>query len=137
MANYSSKDFSVQIKDHGGTLRTIGGAGLRSVGNIGVEAIIQESTAFGSAWATYLSTGIKKLAAIVIGGFYDDTAVSGLDVLFAGFEGDLRTGTVFTYGSTKTSTVDTLVSKYERMPKINAETEVQVTLQPTGLVTET
>lgn len=135
MANYSSKDLTFTIKDHGGTPRVIQ-AGLRSIGNVSVEALLQESTPFGSVWQTFLSTGIKKMTAFVIGGFYDDTATTGLDAMFSGFQGDYRAGTVIAWGGTKTTTVDTIVQKYDRMPKIDAETEVQITLQPSGAVTE-
>lgn len=135
MSNYSSKDIIVQIKDNGGTLRTIT-AGLRAIGNVSIEAILQESTPFGASWATFLSTGIKKMAAITLGGFYDDAATTGLDVMFSTYQGNTRTGCVLTYGGGKTTTVDMIIQKYDRMPKVGAETEVQITLQPTGAVVE-
>ena len=134
MANYSSKDLIFSITDHGGTPRLIT-AGLRSVGTVSVEAIIQESTPYGSAVATYLSTGIKKAAQIVIGGFYDDAATTGLDVMFSGYEGDTR-AVIVTWGGGKTSSFSALVVKYDRSPKVSAETECAITLQPTGAVTE-
>lgn len=135
MANYSSKDLNFTIKDHGGTPRTIQ-AGIRSIGTVSVEALIQESTPFGTPWQTFVSTGIKKAAQFTIGGFYDDTATTGLDAMFSGFQGETRAGTIIAWGGTKTTTVDTIIVKYERMPKIDAETEVVITLQPTGTVTE-
>lgn len=135
MANYSSKDLVISIKDNGGSPQTFTGY-VRAIGGISIEAILQESTAYGDSWQEFLSTGIRKMAPITIGGFYDTAATSGPDVLFAGHEGDLREDTVFTYGGSKTTTVDTYVQKYERLPKLGAMTEFQVTLQPTGSVAE-
>lgn len=135
MAQYSSASVVISIKDNGGSSQTFT-AYVRSIGNVSIEAIIQEATAFGMTWATYVSTGIKKMAAITLGGFYDTAATSGPDVLFASHEGDTRTGCVITYGGSKTTTFDAIIQKYERMPKLGAMTEYQVTLQPTGTVTE-
>jgi hypothetical protein len=135
MAQYSSANLTLQVKDTGGTIRTLTPY-VRSIGNVSIEAIIQEATVFGATWATYVSTGIKKMAAITLGGFYDTAADVGPDVLFAGHEGETRTGCIITYGGTKTTTFDALIQKYERLPKLGAMTEYSVTLQPTGTVTE-
>jgi hypothetical protein len=135
MAQYSSADFALSIKDNGGTPRVITPY-VRAVGSISIEAILQESTSFGVAWAAYVSTMIKKMAAITIGGFYDTAATTGPDVIFSGYVGNTRTGTVFTFGGAKTVTVDVIIQKYERLPKLGAMTEYQATLQPTGTATE-
>jgi hypothetical protein len=135
MAQYSSAHVVLSIKDTGGTPRVCT-AYVRSIGSVSIEAIIQESTAFGMTWATYVSTSIKKMAALVLGGFYDTAADVGPDVLFAGHEGETRTGCILTYGGAKTTTFDAIIQKYERLPKLGAMTEYQVTLQPTGTVTE-
>ena len=135
MAQYSSSSLSFQIKDSGGTLRTLT-TYIRSIGNVSIEGIIQESTAFGSSWATYVSTTLKKMAPITLGGFYDTIVDVGPDSLFADHEGETRTGCILTYGGTKTTTFDAIIQKYERLPKLGAMTEYQVTLQPTGTVVE-
>lgn len=135
MAQYSSANIVLSVKDSGGVSRTITGY-VRSIGNVSIESIIQESTVFGASWATFVSTQISRMAAITIGGFYDTTATTGPDVLFAGQQGQTRTGCVITYGGSKTTTFDAIIQKYERMPKLGAMTEYQVTLQPTGTVSE-
>jgi hypothetical protein len=135
MAQYSSASVVISIKDSGGASQTFT-TYVRSMGTVSIEAITQEATTYGLTWATYVSTGIKKMAAITLGGFYDTAATSGPNVLFAGHEGETRTACVITYGGAKTTTFDAIIQKYERMPKLGAMTEYQVTLQPTGTVTE-
>jgi hypothetical protein len=131
MAQYSSASVIFKMDDTNGDQRTITSF-LRSIGNISIEAIIQEATVFGASWATYVSTAIKKGAAITLGGFYDTTVTSGPDVLFAGHEGETRAGCEITYGGGKTTTFDVIIQKFERLPKLGAMTEYSVTLQPTG-----
>ena len=136
MAQYSSANVVVDVDDNGGSPQTFT-AFVRAIGNISIEGIIQESTTFGVSWASYVSTAIKKMAPLTLGGFYDTTATSGPDVLFAGYAGSTTTRTVkITYGGGKYTSFEALIQKYERMPKLGAMTEYQVTLQPTGTVTE-
>lgn len=135
MANYSSANIVVSIKDHSGASQTFT-AFVRSIGGVSIEAIIQEAHTMGSTWFKYLYAGIKKCAPIVLGGYYDDTASTGPDAMFAGYEGETRTGTVLTWGGSKTTTADTIIQKYDRLPKLGALTEFSVTLQPTGTVSE-
>jgi len=136
MAQYSSADVIVLVDNNAGAPQTFT-AYVRAIGNISIEGIIQEATVFGASWATFVSTAIKKMAPITLGGFYDTTAVEGPDVLFAGYAGSTTTRTVkITYGGGKYTEFEALVQKYERMPKLGAMTEYQVTLQPTGTVTE-
>ncbi|MEN6605907.1 MAG: hypothetical protein ABFD60_01590 [Bryobacteraceae bacterium] len=134
MANYSSANVTIQIKDHSGTLRTFT-AFVRSIGGVSIEAILQEAHTMGSTWFAYLFAGIKKCAPITFGGFYDDAA-NGPDSLFAGQEGETRTGTVIGWGGSKTTTTDILIQKYDRGVKLGALTEFTVTLQPSGAVSE-
>jgi len=135
MAQYSSANLTFTIKDTGGTPR-ITTTYIRSIGGVSIEAIIQEATAFGMTWATYVSTAIKKMAPLVMGGFYDTAADVGPNVLYCGHEGETRTGCILLFGGSKSVTFDAIIQKYERLPKLGAMTEYQVTLQPTGTVTE-
>jgi len=135
MAQYSSVDLTFTIKDSGGTPR-VTTPFIRSIGGVSIEAVTQDSSVFGSTWAQYISGFFKKAAPIVMGGFYDTTADVGPDVLYAGHEGDLRTGCILLFGGAKSVTFDAIIVKYERLPKLGAMTEYQVTLQPTGTVTE-
>ena len=135
MAQYSSASLTLQIKDSGGTIRVLTPF-VRAIGSVSIEGILQEATVFGAVWATYVSTTVKKMAPLTLGGFYDTTVDVGPDTLFNGQEGQTRTGCILTYGSTKTTTFDVIIQKYERLPKLGAMTEYQVTLQPTGTVVE-
>lgn len=134
MANYGSANIVLQIKDSGGTLRALT-AYVRSIGGVSIEAVIQEAHAMGDTWVKYLFAGIRKCAAISLGGFYDDVAL-GPNALFVGQEGQTRTGTVITWGGAKTTTFDCIIQKQDRLPKLGALTEFLVTIQPTGTVTE-
>jgi hypothetical protein len=135
MAQYSSADLIFSIKDHGGVLRTLTGY-VRAIGSISIEAIVQDNLTFGNTWAQYVSTRIKRMASLTIGGYYDDTATVGPDIIFGGYEGELREDTQFVMGGARSVTVDTIIQKYERLPKLGAMTEYQVTLQPTGPAVE-
>ena len=135
MSTYSSKDLIISIKDTGGSSQTFT-AYVRSIGTVSIESILQESTAFGDSWQKFVSTGISKMAALTLGGFYDTAATSGPNVLFAGHQGETRAACVITWGGGKTTTFDAIIAKYERLGKLGAETEYSCTLQPTGTVVD-
>ena len=135
MAQYSSANIIISVKDTGGTPRILTPY-VRSIGGVSIESVIQESTAFGDTWQKSVSAAISKMAAITLGGFYDTAATVGPDVLFAGKQGETRTGCIITWGGTKTTTFDAIIQKYERLPKLGGMTEYSVTLQPTGTVVE-
>lgn len=93
-----------------------------------------ETTAFGATDATYVGSGVKRVKPIKISGFYDDTATTGPDAVFntLGTFASLVIG----YGNSKTSTVSAGVVSYTRKPKVDDLTMYEVTLQPSGSVTE-
>jgi hypothetical protein len=134
MANYTSANVVVKINNHAGVQKTMT-LFIRSIGGVSIEAVIQEAHTMGSMWFAYLFAGIRKCAPITMGGYYDDAA-DGPDACFAGYEGDMRAGTEITWGSSKKTTVDTLIQKYDRGVKLGGLTEFTVTLQPSGAVSE-
>lgn len=93
-----------------------------------------DTTPFGATFATYVGSGVKRLKPIKITGFYDDTLTTGPDVIFntVGTAATLVIG----YGNSKTSSVSALVTAYSRKPKVDDLTMYEVTLQPSGSVTE-
>ena len=138
MAKYGSVNAKVEFDLVGGTLQDMS-LYITSVGGIEIEALTEESTPFTTAWATALATGNFKMADVELEGYYDDTATTGPDVVFNvlsnGPAAVTRTLKI-TYGSTKTTSVETLIVKYARTLARNGITKFKVTLRPTGAITE-
>ncbi len=138
MAKYGSPSIAIAFDNSGGTPVTIS-QDVLDINGIEIETLLEESQTFGDSWFESLSVGIRKLADVTIGGFYDDTASTGPNVLFNdlanGPSATTRTLTV-TWGGAKTTSVETLIMKYSRMPKRNGITRYTVVLRPTGAVTE-
>jgi hypothetical protein len=133
VAKYGSDDTRIDVDNSGGTLQNMT-AYITEVNGFGVEAVLEESTPFGVAWEESLYSGVKMVADIELTGFYDDTASTGPDVIFNAL-GETRTVKI-TWGSTKTSSVEAIIRKYERIAKVKETTKYKVTLKPTGAVTE-
>lgn len=139
MAKYGSNSIVIEYDNAGGSLVDISQHVLEMNG-IEIEALLEESHSFGDAWFEALSTGLRKLADITLSGFFDDVATTGPDVLFGGAfpTGPASTTRTFkiTWGGTKTTSVETYLSKYKRVGKRGEVTKYEVTLRPTGAVTE-
>ena len=138
MAKYGAANTKVEFDLVGGTLQDMSPY-VTSINGVDIEAITEESTPFTQAWAQALATGNFKMADVELEGYYDDTATTGPDVVFnvlaSGPAAVTRTLKV-TYGSTKCTSVETLIVKYVRAPARNSITKFKVTLRPTGAVTE-
>ena len=130
MAKYSSKDLTIT---YGGTDMT---QHVRSINGVDIEAILEESHSFGDTWFESLSTGMKRMNPIELGGLYDDTATTGPDAKFGPTALGTSASLVITWGGTKTTTVTAFVAKYSRGAQLGALTNYSVTLQPSGTVTE-
>jgi hypothetical protein len=109
---------------------------VTDITDVPVEAITEESTAFGDAWVENLAVGVKQMADIELTGFYDDTATTGPDVIFNAPGNTISRTLKLTWGSTKTTSVETIIAKYTRIAKVKTLTKYKVTLRPTGAVTE-
>ena len=127
MTKYSSKDVTVNI---GGEAMQ---AHILDDVTLSVEAITEESTAFGDDWQKHISTGIKRADPITVGGFYDIVAL-GPDAILNDVGAELAV--IITWGGGKTSTVTCIVQKYERLAKVNEMQKYVATLLPTGEVQE-
>lgn len=134
MASYGSDDVVIEFDvTDGGSLTDISQY-IQSINGIDVESIMEMSHTFGDAWEEHLPVGVKKMGEITLEGLYDDGAnVSG--AFFTSAHTQTRTFKI-TYGSTKTTSVETWITKRSRKPQRNALTRFSVTLQPTGTVTE-
>lgn len=133
MAKYSSKDVTVEVDNASDTLVDLSQY-VDSISGIDLEALTQESHGMGDTWEETLPVGVKRMGDITIEGFYDDTATTGPDVILNAI-GDTRTVAV-TYGSTKKTTVEAVITTYKRTPSRGELTRFSCTLKPTGAPTE-
>jgi len=137
MGKYASNDLVIQFDNSGGALQDMTQYVLELNG-IDIEGLMAESHSFGDAWFEALWTGIRKMAEIVLKGFYDDTATTGPDAIFNAV-GNLNVTRTFkvTWGSTKTTSVETYIKNYRRLPTRGEISKYEVVLVPTGAPTET
>lgn len=127
MSKYSSKDLSIVWKQATMTQHA------RTINGVEIEAILGESHSFGDTWFESLSTGMKRMNAVEIGGLYDD-AVGGPNAQWnsPGTQGTLTIG----WGGTKTVSGQAIIEKFTRQATLNEHTKYAVTLRPTGTQTE-
>lgn len=138
MAKYGSDQLKVEIDgSDGGSLTDISQYVL-GINGVTIEKLTEESHTFGDAWFEALQTGLKRMEDVDLDLFYDDTASTGPDaILNIASVTHAATRTLkITYGGTKTTTVETWITKYQRLPKRGELTKAKATLKPTGSVTE-
>ena len=135
MANYGSNNliFKIDVSD-GGALTAMTNY-ITEIGGVKVVRGNVESIAFGDTWDEHLLTGIRKMEPFTVGGFYDDTASTGPDVVFNGTHTVTRSVEI-TWGGTKTTSFEAWITDYERKPVVGDLTMYTATIQPTGTVTE-
>ena len=120
----------------GGSLRQIENF-VTSITGVKVESGMENTHAFGDAWEESTPTGVRKVAPITVGGFFDDTATTGPHTVLRVVDGDVdpngstRTLTIV-FGNSKTFTVETRLVSYEVVGKNGNLTEFQAVIQPTG-----
>lgn len=136
MAKYGPDDVLFKFDNVGGTLVDLTQYVL-SIGGIKKGAVLEDSRTFGDAWGEVLDTGIRNMQPIPVVFFYDDVATVGPNALF-GANSDLgRTGTLeVTYGSTKTTSVEAVVTDVDRNLDRGALHKMTVLFTPTGAPTE-
>ena len=139
MANYGPADLKIEYDNSGDSLVDIS-AHVLTINDIDVENITEETRPFGASWDEHQAIGVGRMPVIELGGVFDDVAATGPDALFAGRvpEGPAAAtrGLKLTWGSTKTSLVETILLTYRRTADKNGLTRWLARLQPTGAVTE-
>ncbi len=139
MANYGPADITIEYDNSGDSLIDIS-AHVLTVNDIDVENLSEELRPFGASWESHKTIGVGRLPVIEIGGVYDDTGATGPNALFGGRvpEGPGASTRTFkiTWGSTKTSSVETILLTYRRTADKNGLTRWLARIQPTGAVTE-
>ena len=132
MAKYGPSDLIISVDDSGDSPVTVT-AFIDSQTAVEIEAIIEESHSFGKSWVEHLFTGIKRMSELSFTGFYDDAAAN-FDAIFVGI-GSTRS-VVLTWGSSKTTSFEAIITKYARNAQRNSSTRATASLMPTGTVTE-
>jgi hypothetical protein len=140
MANYGPADLTVEYDNAGGSLVDIT-AHVLTVNDIDVENLTEEVRPFGASWDTHKTVGVGRMPVVELGGVYDDTAATGPDALFAGrvpvSPGTSTRTLQFTWGGSKTTSVETILLGYRRTVDSAGLTRWLARLQPTGAVSET
>jgi hypothetical protein len=139
MAKYGPASLKVEYDNSGGTLVDISQHVLE-INDVSVENLMEMTRTFGDSWDESLPIGVGKMSDVTISGVYDDTASTAPDALFANRIPELpgaNTRTLkLTWGGTKTTSVETVLMKYDRTADRTALTKWSATLRPTGAVTE-
>lgn len=140
MAKYGGPDIKVEFDNAAGTLVDMSQYVLE-MGDVNIEAVLEDSHTFGDSWAEVLFAKLRKVGDISLRGFYDDTATTGPDVVFndVGNLGSSGAGSrtlKVTWGSTKTTSVESFIRSYRRTGKAGGLTRYEMVLALTGAVTE-
>lgn len=132
MAKYGSNVLQIDVDDSGGTPRNMSDF-ITEMNGLNITGLTEESHAFLDSWVENLFTGVNRADDITFGGFFDDVAL-GPDAVFINST-VIRT-VQFTWGGTKTSSFECLISSYKRQGVRGELTKFEVVLKPSGTVTE-
>ena len=138
MAKYGSNSLIVAVDNSSGSAVTMT-AYITAINALSVEAILEESHSFGDSWFESLATGLRRMTSVELSGIFDDTATTGPDVIFNAVASATSTSTrtlTITWGGSKTTSCECLISSYTRGATRGELTTFSVTLTPTGTVTE-
>ena len=138
MAKYGSNSLIIAVDNSSGSVVTMTQY-VTSINSVEVEALIEEAHSFGDSFFESLASGVRKCSDLVLGGFYDDTSTTGPDAIFnavaSSTSATTRTVTI-TWGGSKTTSFEGLITKYSRSASRNELTKYEVTITPSGTVTE-
>lgn len=139
MANYGQPNVIISIGSASGAaagaLKDISQY-VDTFNGVNIEAILQQSDAFGDSWVEQLYTGVRRINPVTLEGFYNDVAASGPHALM-GQTSDLGADRLFEvdFGSSDIVQCRMIITNYNRMPRRGELTRFSVTLTPTGAVT--
>ncbi len=133
MTKYGSPDLSITIGDSSEQAQDLSQY-IDTINEFRITALLQEGHAFGDEWVKQLFTGAKRGEPLTVEGFYDDTESTGPDAVLNSI-GDTRE-VVITWGGSKTTTFDAVITDYSRKPVRGELTRFSCTLTPTGVVEE-
>ena len=142
MANRGQTDFQVTVTTTSATaaFRDISQQ-VDTINGFGVEALLEQSDAFGDSWREQLYTGIRQMDDLTLEGFFEDTATAtGVHAIFGqatdlGAEREVELNFALVAGGTDVAKFDILVRRYERSVRRGALTRYRLTVAPTGAMT--
>src|SRR5712691_3012671 len=82
MSKYGSPSLVIQFDRFDGSTLTDMSAYIETINGFDVQAMLVESHSFGKSWVEMLLTGLRRVADITLGGFFDDAATTGPDAIF-------------------------------------------------------
>lgn len=134
MAQYGQDALRIEVDNSAGSLVNLSPY-IDTINDVEVQALLQQTDTFGDAWVEQAFTGVRRMQPVTLEGTYDDTATTGPDAVLNAL-GATRTLKI-TWGGTKTTTVEVVITSYVRRPTRGELTRFACTLTPTGAVTET
>lgn len=129
MATYNWSNLKIEFDDNGGVLKDVSEYVLAFNG-VKLKGETQDVTPAGWQYVKKLFAGLKSADSVTIDLIYDDTATTGPDAIFNDI-GSTRSLKV-TWGGTKTTTTEWIITGYDRLPKKGEVTQSQATLEFTG-----
>lgn len=142
MANYSSVNLKLELKDSGGTYRDISNF-VRASTLLEIEAMLEESHAYGDDWQEFLSTGFNKWSPFTIDGHYDDASNTPSSLWSKGATRLMKITWDATPASgapsapaARTTIISVIMTKYKRTVNMEKLHTYTMTLQPVGPPTE-
>lgn len=134
MATYGPDDIKLEFDvTTGGALQDITSV-VQSFNGMDIQAAVEDGAAFGSVFQQFVYSKFKTLSDVTLDVFYDDTAGTGTNAVFNN-PGDIRTFKT-TWGGAKTTSVETIIKSFARIPARGKLLMARVVLTPTGDVTE-
>lgn len=140
MAKYTSADVIIEFDNSSGSLQNMSQY-ITGFSGLSITDELEESHAFSDSWVERITKGTKRLGEITLSGLYDDTASTGPESIFNDL-GNYGTTSLnprtlkITWGSTKTSSVETYIKSYKKSPQAGEITKFEIVLVPFGTVTE-
>lgn len=142
MANRGQPEFQIQVTTTSATtsFRDISQQ-VDTINGFGVEALLEQSDAFGDSWREQLYTGIRQMDDLTLEGFFEDTATAtGVHAIFGqatdlGAEREMELNFALAAGGTDVAHFDLIIRRYERVVRRGGLTRYRAVVAPTGAMT--
>ena len=132
---YGSASMIVTYDDGpGGTGRVVTGH-ILEIGGVKITSALELSHALGDSWEESTPSGMAKVEAITLSGFWDTTATTGPHVVFGVPDDgpqDLTRTLVVVFGDGKTFTCESYLMSYEVKGTNGKLTQFTAEIQPSG-----
>ena len=132
---HGSSEITISYDDGpGGTLRAVTNF-ILTMGAIKITANTQPSHAYGDSWEEVLPTGMSKVDALTLTGYWDDTLTTGPHVVFGVPDSSPQAATRtlrIVFGNAKQFDVETYLVSYAVIGNNGQLTGFEAGIQPTG-----